>query len=189
MSLKKSLIIGACAALVVALGCVFALRNPSTRAGAAPAPSRPRVDRSVPELAGAMNKPLPKASLVDLNGVRLEEQALRRGKVVLVFVNPTCVPCNKEAEFLGTVINKRQDISFYGVTTFGEKDSSLKESAARFPFKTFYDDQSLLTQSLGVTRMPIKLYLEDGVVKESWGGASKSQEIQDDFVKWMENVN
>jgi thiol-disulfide isomerase/thioredoxin len=188
MSLKKGLIAGLCAVLVAALCGACKAGGGGAGAAAASDAGHPRVDRSVPELRAAMNKPLPPSSLVGLDGGKLDEQALRRGKVVLVFVNPTCAPCNKEAEFLSTVVNKRQDVSFYGVAAFGEKEASLKDAAARFPFKTFYDDGSMLTQSLGITRMPIKLYLDDGVVKESWGGASKNQEIQDDFVRWMENL-
>ncbi|HVF56801.1 MAG TPA: redoxin domain-containing protein [Pyrinomonadaceae bacterium] len=154
----------------------------------ASAPSRPRIDRSVPELAPAINNPLPEARLVDINGGTLPEESLRRGKVVLMFLNPTCAPCNTEAEFLRTVIDKRRDISFYGVATLGAKEESLKMAAELFPFKTFYDEDGLLTKNLGITRMPIKIFVENGVVKESWGGASKSPEVQADFVKWMEEV-
>lgn len=154
----------------------------------ASAPARPRIDRSVPELLPAINKPLPDARLVDIDGATLPDESLRHGKVMLVFVNPTCMPCKKEAEFLQPLVSKRQDISFYGVATFGDKEASLKESAALFPFKTFYDDGALLTQKLGITRMPIKIFLEDGMVKETWGGASKSPEIQADFARWMEEV-
>lgn len=185
--LKQGSAAGLCAVLVVAL---FGACKGGGGAGSAAASDagRPRVDRSVPELRPALNKPLPQASLVDLEGGKLDEQTLRSGKVVLVFVNPTCTPCNKEAEFLSTVVNRRKDISFYGVAAFGEKEASLRDAASRFPFKTYYDDGSLLTQGLGITRMPIKLYLDNGVVKENWGGASKNQEIQDDFVRWIENV-
>ena len=178
--------------LMLALGGGCQMSGTKSGAGEAlaksAAPARPRIDRSVPELSPAMGQALPEARLVDMNGATLPEQSLRRGKVVLMFLNPTCTPCNTEAEFLGTVLNKRQDISFYGVATLGAKEASLEAAAKMFPFKTFYDDGALLTQKLGITRMPIKIFVEDGIVRESWGGASKGAEVQADFIRWMESV-
>lgn len=193
MSIRKTWAAGPALALILALCGGCGSSGPAPRAGEvsakSAAPARPRLDRSVPELLPAVNRPLPEANLVDLDGARLPEEALRRGKVVLIFVNPTCAPCNTEAQFLRTVLNKRQDISFYGVATLGEKEASLRGSAEMFPFKTYYDEGGLLTEHLGITRMPIKIYMEDGVVKETWGGASARPEVQADFAQWMEDVN
>jgi thiol-disulfide isomerase/thioredoxin len=192
MSKRKTWVVGLGIALVVVLGGGYMLFGAGARmpwaSAKSSAPARPRVDRSVPELSGAINKPLPEALLVDLKGESLPAESLRKGKVVLVFVNPECSPCVKEAAFLRTVFDKRQDIRFYGVATLGNKESSLKESENLFAFKTYYDEEAMLAKGLGIVRMPIKIFLEDGVVKETWGGASKNQEIQADFVEWVENV-
>ena len=192
MSSRKTWLIGFGIALIVALGggyklFISAARTPEAAVQAA-SPARSRVDRSVPELSSALNKPLPEARLTDIKGTTLPDESLRKGKVVLIFTNTRCGPCLTEAKFLRTVINKRPDISFYGVATLASKDASLKASEELFPFKTFYDDEGMLTLNLGITRMPVKIFLEDGIVKETWGGASKTQEIQDDFVAWVENV-
>lgn len=190
MGKTRFAVFSAALALALCCGCNSSgLQSPAGEVSAKAAePVRPRVDRSVPELQPAVNHPLPEANLVDLDGARLPEEALRRGKVVLVIVNPTCAPCNTEAAFLRTVFEKRRDISFYGVATLGEKEASLRQSAEQFPFKTFYDEGGLLTQSLGITRMPIKIFVEDGVVKETWGGASTRPDVQADFVRWVEEV-
>jgi peroxiredoxin len=189
---KKKIRLAAFAFLILALGvgCQSSGSKSSRSEASAKssASARPRGDHSVPELLPAINNALPEARLIDINGATLPEQSLRQGKVVLMFLNPTCAPCNTEAKFLRTVINKRQDISFYGVATLGAKEESLKMSAELFPFKTFYDDGGLLTEKLGITRMPIKLFVEDGVVRESWGGASTSAEEKADFIRWMEDV-
>jgi thiol-disulfide isomerase/thioredoxin len=188
MMLKETGLAGVGVAVLLAL-CVGCSTSRTGEASARTSePARPRVDRSVPELMPAVNKPLPEAHLVDLDGKTLPDESLRKGKVVLIFVNPTCVPCNKEAEFLAPLLKKRQDISFYGVATLGDKEPSLTKAAELFAFKTFYDEGGLLTTKLGITRMPIKVFLEDGVLKESWGGASKSAEVQADFVRWLEEV-
>lgn len=196
MSISKRWLARLGVALVLALGgggCQSSSSSSSTSSAGdvsvkASAPARPRIDRSVPELQHYINHPLPEANLIDIDGAKLPDPSFRQGKVVLVFVNPTCVPCNKEGEFLRTVIDKRKDVSFYGVATLGEKEESLKKSVELFPFKTFYDEGQLLTKKLGITRMPIKMFLQDGVIKETWGGASKNAEIQADFAKWLGDV-
>lgn len=151
-------------------------------------PAAPRVDRSVPELQPAVGKSLPEARLVDNTGTALEDEALRRGKVMLVFVNPKCDPCKKEGEFLRTLIEKRPDVRFYGVVSLGEQVAALKESETLFPFKTFFDEQTHLASQLGIARVPVKMFLEDGIVKKTWGGASKSPEVQADFKEWLDSL-
>jgi thiol-disulfide isomerase/thioredoxin len=189
---RKTWLVGLSVAFILALGCGYKLFTSKARTPEVPVrattPARPRLDRSVPELSAAINKPLPEARLVGIEGTTLPDESLRKGKVVLLFVNTTCGPCLTEANFIRTVINKRTDIRFYGVATIGNKDATLKEAEGMFPFKTFYDEDALLSQNLGVKRLPIKMFLEDGVVKETWGGASKSEEIQADFIGWIENV-
>lgn len=154
----------------------------------ASAPAAPRVDRSVPELQTAVGKPLPEARLVDGEGTPLGEEALRRGRVMLVFVNPKCEPCKKEGEFLRALAGGQTGVRFYGVVSLGERVASLKESEALFPFKTLFDEESLLARQLGITRVPIKIFLEDGIVTKTWGGASKNAEIQADFSEWLRGL-
>lgn len=148
-------------------------------------PAAPRIDRSVPELQTAVGKPLPEARLVDDTGTPLGEEALRRGRVMLVLVNPKCEPCKKEGEFLRTLIDKHPGVRFYGVVSLGERVASLKESEALFPFKTFFDEEARLAHQLGIARVPIKIFLEDGVVKKTWGGASSRPELRADFAEWL----
>lgn len=192
MSLRKTLLVGVGIASVLASGCGYRLSNSKAHTSEvtaqAASKARSRIDRSVPELQSAINKPLPEARLVDIKGEPLADESLRRGKVVLVFTNTKCGACLTEADFLRRVIGKRPDISFYGVATLESKDAWLNASEELFPFKTFYDDEGMLTQNLGITRMPIKMFLEDGVVKETWGGASKNEDVQADFIEWVEKV-
>jgi hypothetical protein len=62
--------------------------------------------------SAVVNQPLPEADLVNISGTRLSDERLRHGKVVLVFTLTTCKPCDQENEFLKTIINIRNDISF-----------------------------------------------------------------------------
>jgi hypothetical protein len=47
-----------------------------------------------------MNKPLPAANLVDSDGVKLEDPALRKGKVLLVFMALSAQPVTESPSFL-----------------------------------------------------------------------------------------
>lgn len=133
-------------------------------------------------------KPLPAAELVDEANQVLPDSALRSGKVVLVFMTPDCDACLREAEFLRTLVGKRPDVPFYGVVSYGDKATALRESRDKFPFKVFYDEHLKLAGELGIRRVPIKLYVEDGLIKKSWGGATVEEDKQREFVGWLEKL-
>lgn len=192
MTTRKKLLTLTAAALVIASYGGYTLLGSARQAPAfsssASAPAAPRVDRSVPELQTAVGKPLPEALLVDGAGTPLGEEALRRGRVVLVFVNPKCEPCKTEAAFLRTLIGEQSGVRFYGVVFLGERVATLTESEALFPFKTLFDEGARLSRQLGIARVPIKIFLEDGVVTKTWGGASRSPEVQADFAEWLRGL-
>lgn len=131
---------------------------------------------------------LPEAKLINLNSELLPDDKLRKGKVVLVFFTPECEACLKESEFLSDLVNKRNDVKFYGVTSFGKPKETLEDSKNKFPFDVYFDAESLLALNLKITKVPIKVYLEDGVIKKVWGGATISQEKKSEFISWLENV-
>ncbi len=134
-----------------------------------------------------MNKPLPPAILLDSSGSRLEDKLLRKGKVVLVFLATDCAACETEALFLKTAMEKKQqDVSFYGVVSFGNP-SAGKSGEDKFPFKLFFDQEPRLAAQLGLSRVPIKVFLEDGIIRKAWKGATISQEQRMAFEGWLEN--
>jgi hypothetical protein len=140
------------------------------------------------EARSAFGKPLPEAHLLAPSGEAIDDRILRKGKVVLIFLTPECDACHTEVDFLKTVVNKRSDVSFYGIITFGKKLATTDGGEGAYPFKVFYDEGFHLAPKLGVNRVPIKLYLEDGVMKKAWGGATTEDEKKNDFVQWLENV-
>lgn len=150
--------------------------------------ARPQLVAPAAEPTG-IEKPLPEARLVDAAAERLDDQALRSGKVVLVFMSPDCYACKREAEFLKTAVNRRGDVRFYGVVAYGEKESALPTAAKMAPFKVFYDEDSSLAGKLGITRIPVKLFLQDGVIKEVWGGATNDPEKQAAFLQWLDGLS
>lgn len=131
---------------------------------------------------------LPEAKLVDSNSDLLPDEKLRKGKVVLIFVSADCEACLKESEFLSGLIHKRNDIEFYGVTSFGKPEETLKIAEKNFPFKVYFDVDSLLGLQLKIMKVPIKIYLEDGVIKKAWGGATIDEDKKSEFISWLESV-
>lgn len=152
--------------------------------------SKQQAEKNLPmaELNKKSEKPLPEAKLFDLNHEFLSDDDLRKGKVVLVFVSPSCEACETEAEFLKNVIEKRKDVKFYGVVSFGKQEEVLKAAQNKFPFRVFYDGNNLLAIRLGITKVPIKIYLEDGIIKKVWGGATVSEDKKSEFINWLESV-
>lgn len=136
----------------------------------------------------AIDKPLPEARLVDESDRVLDDKMLRLGKVVLVFVNPECQPCKTEGRFLETILDRRKDVRFFGVVSFGEKKAALDAARSVFPFRVFYDDGFRLAAKFGITRVPIKLYIENGIIKKAWGGASVAEETRKAFVAWLDEL-
>jgi hypothetical protein len=131
---------------------------------------------------------LPAAELVDESNQVLADAQLKNGKVVLVFITPDCDACMKESEFLKGLVSKRADIRFYGVISFGEMETSLREAKQKFPFQVFYDRGSRLKGQLGINRVPIKIFVENGVIKKSWGGATVDEKKKADFIRWLAEV-
>ncbi len=140
------------------------------------------------EVETSREEVLPEAKLIDLDSNLLSDEKLRKGKVVLIFVTPECEACLKESEFLRGLIDKRSDVEFYGVTSFGRPKETLEIAEKKFPFKVYFDADSLLGLKLKITKVPIKIYVEDGIIKKVWGGASIKEEKKSEFINWLESV-
>ena len=135
-----------------------------------------------------LGKPLPQSRLVDVNGAEINAQELQRGKVVLVSVTTSCESCREESEFLRTVVGKRSDVRFYGVVSFGESKEALAGAESKFPFKLYFDEGFRLARGLGINRVPIKIYLEDGIVKKTWVGSTTYHHTEKQFNDWLDSL-
>ena len=135
-----------------------------------------------------INKPLPQAQLIDANGSKIDGQILRRGKVILVFVTADCDACLKESKFLATMLGKRSDVSFYGLVPFAKSSDTSRVAEKAFPFRVFYDDGNSFVHSMGINRVPVKVFLEDGIIKKGWIGAAMTDQSKRAFVEWFESL-
>ena len=119
----------------------------------------------------------------------LQDDQLRRGKVVLTFTLTTCQICDQENDFLATVVGSRKDVSFYYVIPFGLKEEVLKSAQSKYALETFYDEGSMLAKTLEVYRVPTMLFLEDGIFKKTWlDGATVEEKSQAKFKQWLESL-
>ena len=130
----------------------------------------------------AIGKPLPLARFVDSSDQILDDQTIRNGKVILVFGTPDCDACKREAQFLKTVVR------FYGVISYGDKKSSLLAAEQVFPFKVFFDEKGQLASALGINRVPIKIFLVNGIIQKAWGGATVDENAKLAFSQWLTNL-
>jgi hypothetical protein len=135
-----------------------------------------------------INKPLPHAQLVDAYGARVDEEILRRGRVVLVFVTTDCDACRTETKFLQTVLGRRKDVAFYGLVPFGTRPDSADATVKMFPFRIFYDEGNSFVSTLGINRVPVKVFLEDGIIKKGWIGAALTDQAKQSFVAWLDGL-
>lgn len=147
-----------------------------------------RVRQSTSSGPVGSGKPLPSYNLIDQSHQQVPDSQLRTGKIIVVFVEPDCDACLKESQFLQEAIAKRPDVSFYGIVSFGDRDTALRQAEKEFPFKVFYDQNFQLAGQLGIKRVPIKLFVENGIIKKSWGGATVQPEKQTEFLTWLERL-
>lgn len=176
-SSKKLLWIASLAVLFVFVFCaafvVFYTRHSNNNAAQAPVNS---------------GHALPAAELVNEANELVADSQLKSGRVVLVFITTQCKACLKESEFLKELVSKRPDVRFYGVISFGDMETSLREAKEIFPFEVFYDRGFKLAGQLGINRVPIKVFVDNGIIKKSWGGATVDEKKKADFIRWLAEV-
>lgn len=132
-----------------------------------------------------INTALPPSQLVDAGGAKVDEQILRRGRVVVVFLTLDCDACLVESNFLKTILSTRKDVAFYGLVPFG-RPANAHDAADKFPFKVFFDESGSFVSRMGINRVPVKVFLEDGIIKKGWIGAVRSDKSKTSFVEWLE---
>jgi len=141
------------------------------------------------EQSGSLiDKPFPHAQLIDMYGSKVDEQLIRSGRVVVVFVTPDCDACAAEGKFLQTLLGRRKDVAFYGLLPFGKPSQSPNDIEKTFPFQVFYEENNSFVTSMGINRVPVKVYLEDGIIKKGWIGAALTENARASFTEWLDRL-
>ena len=136
-----------------------------------------------------INTPFPLgAQLVNTDGAKVDEQILRKGRVVVIFITMECDACLAEGKFLETVTDRRRDVTFYGLVPFGTRPDASHVAAKTFPFRVFYDEANSFVMTMGINRVPVKVFLEDGIIKKGWIGAALTDKAKQSFVEWLDGL-
>lgn len=125
---------------------------------------------------------------MNISGEVMADERLRRGRVVLVFMMPDCKPCDQENEFLKTVVASRQDVSFVYVIPFGDKDQELRLAHGRYALEPFFHIGSGLSRNLQLYQVPIKIFLEEGIIRKTWLHAALHDWEQAEFRDWLRGL-
>jgi hypothetical protein len=98
---------------------------------------------------------------------------------------PDCPACDRENEFLKTVATSRKDVSFVYVLPFGNKDVVLKSAQVKYDVEPFFDEGSNMSKTLDLYQVPIKVFLENGIIKRTWLDATVDSRKQAEFKDWL----
>lgn len=178
-ALTKVLRIGAILGIVFGVSFFFFYQRAKKKNQPKPAPTPLFLASKV------INQQLPKTSLVNISGQPLDDDKLRHGKVILVSMMPDCAPCDQENEFLKAIVESRKDVRFFYVIPFGNKSGLLELAQSKYAIEPVYDNGSNMAKTLEMNQVPIKLFLEDGIIRRAWVGASDTPEKQTEFGNWL----
>ncbi len=74
------------------------------------------------------------------------------------------------------------------LVSYGKKETALEVAEKKFPFKMLFDENFRLAGKFGINQVPVKIFVEDGIVKKAWGGATIGEEKRTAFVKWLSDL-
>ena len=139
-------------------------------------PPKPQSDLILKDAVVISGQPLPATELLELDGKQVSPAALRKGKVLLVFLTTHCQACQKEFRLLSTVESEASPkVKVYGI---GVEDKSLISDFIqenKVSTEIVLDQHAELMKSLSVKYFPTSFLVEDGVITKTWFGNSPSQ--------------
>lgn len=70
--------------------------------------------------------------------------------------------------------------------SFGLKDEALQTAQSKYAFETYFDNHSMLSRSLQIYQVPVKIFVEDGVIRKVWLDSTTEPADQAAFKQWLE---
>jgi len=70
----------------------------------------------------------------------------------------------------------------------GIKTEVLKEAQDKYCLETFFDQGSMLAKKLEVYQVPLKVFLEDGIIKKIWVEATVTDQRRSEFQNWLKEL-
>jgi hypothetical protein len=59
---------------------------------------------------------------------------------------------------------------------------------SKYAFETYFDEGSQLARTLDIYTVPIKVFLEDGIIKKTWVGATVEPQQRAEFEDWLTHL-
>ena len=97
-------------------------------------------------------------------------------------------PCDQENDFLKTIVDSRKDVRFFYVIPFGNKNVGLRSGQSKYALEPVYDSGSNVARTLDINQVPIKVFLEEGIIKRTWIDATVTAEKQTEFRNWLRDL-
>lgn len=159
------------ALVLIAAACFFTTRHTAQK----------RKEAAGVELASVgpvsiARRPLPDYRMVGVDMREVPADALRRGRVLLVYLTTGCDPCVQEVGVISRLHRDApSDLRVFGVGI--ERPAQLatfvKEFDLKFP--VLVDVGSQLARSMEIHYFPSKYLVEDGVITKEWRGKTKDE--------------
>lgn len=135
-------------------------------------PSRP-----IPGARVSIDRPLPAYQLTDFEGRVLAGDELRRGRILLVYLETGCSPCVKEAEIISRLRQDAPpDLRIYGVAVEGRAQLTDFAKTHNLSFPILSDTAGTLARSLDTKYFPSKYLIEDGIITNAWYGKTRDED-------------
>ena len=135
--------------------------------------------------SNVIGRSLPSVNFLDAENKVSSSEFLKDERAIIVVVSSGCSPCSEEVSFLKTVIDdKDPHLKFYGLLVYSEKEDLITRKD-KYPFKLLYDESGNFIKELEITRTPIKIFSDHGVIKKVWVGSTTYDPDKVSFVNWI----
>lgn len=134
------------------------------------------VEGSSAEPVSTARRPLPDYRMINKDMQEVPVDALRHGRVLLVYLTTSCDPCVQETGVISRLYRDAPpDLKIYGVGIErpAQIGTFVKEFDLKFPM--LVDVGSQLARAMDVHHFPSKYLVEDGVVTREWRGKTKDE--------------
>jgi hypothetical protein len=68
------------------------------------------------------------------------------------------------------------------------RNFSRKAARSKYGFEPFYDKGSTVSRELEMYRVPMKLFLEDGIIKRRWLGSADDDGKRAELKDWLNSL-
>lgn len=119
-----------------------------------------------PEL-NLIGEKLPAANLSTPDGENFDDNALRRGKVLIMFLSADCEACQAEIQQMAEMHPQiSAQIRIYGISVDPKEKQNPLAANKNINFPLLTDEKREFADALSVKGVPTKFLIQDGIIKK-----------------------